>query len=226
MLSDKNNDPGRNNNEEQTDPARVRRHRACRHRRLRAARALRLGRREEIRSGRQRYRNQARTDRAAQRPRLALRRARPGRRSLFPDAERKGRHQRPQGEILHHGRRLQRAEMRRGDAAAGRAGRSAGAVRLARHRAADRRAQISQLQGRAAAAAQHRRVEMERSEELQMDHGGPAAVSDRGAHSRQACRCARSRTPRSASSTRTTISAAISSARSRRCWRMPAAPPR
>ena len=37
-------------------------------------------------------------------------------------------------------------------------------------------------------AAQHRRVEMERSEELQMDHGGPAAVSDRGADSRQACR--------------------------------------
>ena len=87
-----------------------------------------------------------------------------------------------------HGRRLQRAEMRRGDAAAGRAGGSAGAVRLARHRAADRRAQISQLEGRAATAAQYRRVEMERSEELQMDHGGPAALSDRSAHSRQACR--------------------------------------
>ena len=60
--------------------------------------------------------------------------------------------------------------------------------RLARHRAADRRAQISQLEGRAATAAQHRRVEMERSEELQMDHGGPAALSDRSAHPRQACR--------------------------------------
>ena len=60
--------------------------------------------------------------------------------------------------------------------------------RLARHRAADRRAQIPQFEGRAAAAAQYRRVEMERSEELQMDHGGPAALSDRSAHSRQACR--------------------------------------
>ena len=37
-------------------------------------------------------------------------------------------------------------------------------------------------------AAQHRCVEVERSEEQQMDHGGPAAVSDRSAHSRQACR--------------------------------------
>src|SRR5665213_3273885 len=76
--------------------------------------------------------------------------------------------------------------MRRGDPAAGRAGGSAGVVRLARHRAADRRAQIPQCQGRAAASAQHRRVEMERSEEQQMDHGGPAAVPDRSAHSRQA----------------------------------------
>ena len=48
-----------------------------------------------------------------------------------------------------------------------------------------------QLEGRAAAAAQYRRVEMERSEELQMDHGGPAAVSDRSAHPRQACRAAK-----------------------------------
>ena len=78
--------------------------------------------------------------------------------------------------------------MRGSDAAAGRAGGSAGAVRLARHRAADRRAQISQHQRRAAADAQHRCVEMERSEELQMDHGGPAAVSDRGADPRQICR--------------------------------------
>src|SRR4051794_27552793 len=78
---------------------------------------------------------------------------------LFPDAQRKGRHQRTQGEIPHHGRRLQRAEMRRGDATAGRAGGSAGAVRLARHRAADRRAQIPQLKRRAAIAAQYRRVE-------------------------------------------------------------------
>ena len=208
------------------DAARIRRHRACHRPCIRDARALRLGGGEEIRSGRQRHRNQARPDRAAFRPRLALRRARPGRRGLFPDAERKGRHQRPQGQVLHHGRRLQRAEMRRGDAAAGRAGGSAGAVRLARHRAADRRAQISQLEGRAAAAAQHRRVEMERSEELQMDHGGPAAVSDRSAHPRQARHQRQSRTPRSASSTRTTISAATSSARSRRCWPMPAAPPR
>ena len=226
QASDKNNHQGRNNNEKQTNTARVRRHRACRPRRLRIARAVRLGRREEIRSGRERYRNQAGPDRAAQRPGFALWRARPRRRSLFPDAERKGRHQRPQGEIPHHGRRLQRAEMRGSDAAAGREGRSAGAVRLARHRAADRRAQIPQLQGRAAADAQHRRVEMERSEELQMDHGGPAAVSDRGAHSRQVRRGRRSRMPKSAFSTRTTISAAISWRRSRRFWRMPAAPPR
>ena len=90
--------------------------------------------------------------------------------------------------FLTTGRRLQPAKMRRGDAAAGRAGGGAGAVRLARHRAADRRAQISQFQGRAAASAQHRRLEMERSEELQMDHGGPAAVSDRSAHPCQARR--------------------------------------
>ena len=69
--------------------------------RIRDARALRLGGGEEIRSGRQRHRNQARPDRAAFRSRLALRRARPGRRGLFPDAERKGRHQRTQGKVLH-----------------------------------------------------------------------------------------------------------------------------
>ena len=57
--------PGRNNNEQQTDAARIRRHRACRHRCLHHARALRLGGGEEIRSGRQRHRNQARPDRAA-----------------------------------------------------------------------------------------------------------------------------------------------------------------
>src|SRR6187399_544439 len=159
---------GRNNNEEQNHAARIRRHHARRGPRIHVARAVSLGADEEIRSGRKRHRNQARTDRAALRSRLALWRARPGRRGLFPDAERKGRHQRTQGEILLDGRRLQRAEMRRGDTAAGRTGGSAGAVRLARHRAADRRAQISQLEGRAAAAAQYRRVEMERSEELQM----------------------------------------------------------
>src|SRR6266436_1211320 len=58
---------------------------------------------------------------------------------------------------------------------------------LGRHRAADGRAQISQLERRAAASAQHRRIEMERSEEQQVDHGGVAALSDRGADSRQAC---------------------------------------
>ena len=50
-------------------------------------------------------------------------RARPGRRGLFPDAERKGRRKRAQDQVLHYGRRLQRAEMRRGDAKAGGAGR-------------------------------------------------------------------------------------------------------
>ena len=176
-----------NNNEEQTDPARIRRHCAFRHRRLRPARARRVGR-QAIRSRRQRHRDQARPDRAAFRSRLALWRARPRRRSLFPDAEREGRHQRPQGKVLQHGRRLQRAEMRGGDAPAGRTGRGTGAVRLARHRAADRRAQIPQFQGRAAAIAQHRRLEVERSEEFQMDHGGPAALSDRSPHPRQARR--------------------------------------
>src|SRR3979409_302079 len=50
-----------------------------------------------------------------------------------------------------------------GEGGAGRAGGSAGAVRLARHSAPDRRAQISEFQGRAAVDAQHRRLEMERS---------------------------------------------------------------
>ena len=217
---------GRNNNDQETNTARIRRHRACRHRRLRIARALRLGRREKIRCGRERHRNQARPDRAALRPGFALWRARPRRRSLFPDAERKGRHQRPQGQVPHHGRRLQRAEMRRGDAAAGRAGGSAGAVRLARHRAADRRAQISQLEGRAAAAAQHRRVEMERSEELQMDHGGPAAVSDRSAHSRQARRRREAERQGRHPLPERRFRPRFPRRPSRRCWRMPAAPPR
>ena len=194
--------------------------------RIRDARALRLGGGEEIRSRRERYRNQARPDRAAFRPRLALRRAGPRRRGLFPDAERKGRHQRTQGKVLQHGRRLQRAEMRRGDAAAGRAGGSAGAVRLARHRAADRRAQISQLEGRAAAAAQYRRVEMERSEELQMDHGGPAALSDRSAHPRQACRGREAERQDRHPLPERRFRPRFSRRPSRRCWRMPAAPPR
>ena len=60
--------------------------------------------------------------------------------AYFQMLNEKRRHQRPQDQVPHPGRRLQRAEMRRGDAAAGRAGGSAGAVRLARHRAADRRA--------------------------------------------------------------------------------------
>src|SRR5882757_3797787 len=38
---------------------------------------------------------------------------------------------------------------------------------------------MSQFERRAAASPQHRRIEMERSEEQQMDHGGPAAISDR-----------------------------------------------
>src|SRR5436190_13673880 len=58
----------------------------------------------------------------------------------------------------------------------------AGAFRFARHRAADRRAQISQFQGRAAAAAQHRRLEVERSKNLQVDDGRPAALPHRSAH--------------------------------------------
>ena len=127
-------------------------------------------------------------DRAALRPRFALWRVGPGRRSLFPDAERKGRHQRPQGQVPHHGRCLQRAEMRRGDAAAGRAGGSAGAVRFARHRAADRRPQIPQLQGRAAAAAQHRRLEMDDPKNNKWTMAGlPLYPTERGL--RQACRC-------------------------------------
>src|SRR4051812_8584398 len=79
-----------NNNEEQTNAPRIRRHRARYRPRIRHARTLRLGRREEIRSRRQRYRNQARADRAAFRPRLALWRVGARRRGVFPDAERKG----------------------------------------------------------------------------------------------------------------------------------------
>src|SRR6516162_1806432 len=75
--------------------------------------------------------------------------------------------------------------MRRSNAAARRAGRSAGAVWIAGHRTADCCAQISQFKGRAAASSQHWRFKMERSEELQMDHGGLAALSYRGADSRQ-----------------------------------------
>lgn len=93
---------------------------------------------QEIRSGRQRHRNQDRPDRPAFWPRLALRRARPRRRSLFPDAEREGRHQRPQDQVHHPGRLLQRAEGGGSDPPAGRTRGSAGAVRLARHRASDR----------------------------------------------------------------------------------------
>src|SRR6187455_3761168 len=78
---------GRNNNEEQNNPARIRRHHARRGPRIHIARAVCLGADEEIRSGCQRYRNQARADGSALRSRLALRRARSGRRGLFPDAE-------------------------------------------------------------------------------------------------------------------------------------------
>ena len=76
--------------------------------------------------------------------------------------------------------------MRRGYAAAGGAGRGAGAVRLARYRAADLGPQISQFQGRAAVATQCRRVEMERPQELQMDHSRLAALPDRSPDPRRA----------------------------------------
>src|SRR5260370_816042 len=91
-------DLGRNNNEQQSVEARFLRHR---YRDDPRVRHLRQGRREKIRSRCERYRNQARADGAAQRPGFAVRRARPGRRSLFPDAERKGRHQRPPDKILY-----------------------------------------------------------------------------------------------------------------------------
>src|SRR6185312_773524 len=74
-------------NEEQANPARIRRHRARRGPRIRIAGAVRLGADQEIRSGRQRYRNQAWADGSAFRSRLALRRAGARRRGLFPDAQ-------------------------------------------------------------------------------------------------------------------------------------------
>src|ERR1700716_2410848 len=59
-------------NEQQTNTARIRRHRARYRTRLGLARAVRLGGREKIRSGFQRNRNQARTNRSAVRSRLDL----------------------------------------------------------------------------------------------------------------------------------------------------------
>ena len=63
-------------------------------------------------------------------------------------------------------------------------------------------------------------------EELQMDHGGPAALSDRSAHSRQACRGREAgrqdRHPLPERRFRPRLPRRLS----RRCWRMPVAPPR
>src|SRR6185295_9371717 len=90
--------PGRNkNNENSSFDAPDMGNGDCR---VSVRRDSRLRRRQKIRFRRQRYRNQTGADRAAQRPGFALWRGGPGRRSLFPDAEREGRHQRPQDEVL------------------------------------------------------------------------------------------------------------------------------
>lgn len=66
--------------------------------------------------------------------------------------------------------------MRRGRRGGWSSGENAGAVRLARHRAASRRARISELEGRAAAPARRRYVEVERSEELKWTMAGSRSI--------------------------------------------------
>ena len=100
---------------------------------------------------------------------------------LLQDGQRRGRHQRPQDQLHHPRRRLQPAEDGRDGAQAGRAGRGAAALfqtlgtptNTAIHK------YVNAQEG-AAALRRHRRDQVERPEELPVDHGLAAELPDRG----------------------------------------------
>ena len=93
-------------------------------------------------------------------------------RSLFRQDQRRRRHQWPQDQVHLPRRRLLAAEDGRADPQAGRAGRSADDVRLARNRHQQRRASLPQRQESSAAVRAERRDQMGRPEEFPMDHAG------------------------------------------------------
>ena len=104
-------------------------------------------------------------------------------------------------------RRLQPAEDRRDGAQAGRAGRGAVRVPDARHAVQHRDPQVHEREEGAAAVRRDRRHQVERPEELSLDHGLAAELPDRGEDLREAHPEDQARTRRSRSSTRTTTTA-------------------
>ncbi len=129
-------------------------------------------------------RDQDRQHHAVQRSGLGLRHHRQIERRLLRHDQRAGRHQRPQDQLHQSRRRLQPAQDRRAGAQAGRGGPGAVPVRHARHAAEQRHPRLSQRQQGAAAVRRHRRRQVERSEELSLDHGLAAELPHRGAHLR------------------------------------------
>ena len=145
---------------------------------------------------------------ALQRPGLGLRHHRQGRSAAyFKKINDEGGINGRKINFISPRRRLQPAQDGRDGAQAGRAGRGAAHLPVARHAVEYGDPQVHEREEGAAAVRRHRRDQVERPEEFPLDHGLAAELPDRGADLRRAHPEDQARTPRSPCFTRTTTTA-------------------
>ena len=150
--------------------------------------------RAAVRPGRQRHRDQDRQYQSLQRAGLGLWRDRPRDQRLFRQGQRRGRDQRPPDRVHHARRRLQPAAHGRADPQAGRAGRGAAGLPVARHADQHRDPPVHERQEGAASVRRDRRHQMGPARQVPLDHGLAAQLPERGQdlralHPRQPARC-------------------------------------
>ncbi len=129
---------------------------------------------------RHRHRDQDRQHQPLQRSGVRLRDHRQGHRRLLQEGQRRGRGQRPQDQLHHPRRRVQPAQDGGDGPAARRAGPGGAPLPDPGHASQQRHPQVREPAEGAAPLRGHRRHQVERPEELPVDHGLPAQLPDRG----------------------------------------------
>ncbi len=141
---------------------------------------------EEIFRRRERHRDQDRQHQSVQRAGIGLRRDRQDDRGLLEERQRGRRHQRPQDQLHHPGRRLLAAQDRGVHPPARRAGQGAVHLQHAGHAVQHGDPQVHEPEKGADALRRHRRLEVGQSQGVPVDDGLSARLPHRSRHLRQA----------------------------------------